>query len=125
MNTKAPTPPPTVIDADADDHPENEIINGVEVKDVVSGFSGVVLCITEWWNGCLRLSVYPRGLDDKGEMLKAQTFDMEQLEYVGPGLTSQFRDDGLKPEPVVEEAKTPKVRAGGDREDAGARAEVP
>lgn len=37
---------------------------GDEVRDTITGFSGVVVCRSEWMYGCLRIAVQPRELKD-------------------------------------------------------------
>jgi hypothetical protein len=36
---------------------------GDEVKDSVTGFTGIAVAVTEWLNGCYRVTVQPRTLD--------------------------------------------------------------
>jgi hypothetical protein len=58
---------------------------GDTVHDTITGFEGVVVCRSEWLNGCVRLTVQPRKLHE-GKPIDSQTFDVEQLEPVEPAL---------------------------------------
>jgi hypothetical protein len=62
---------------------------GQEVKDIITGYKGIVEAITTWLNGCVRITIQPRELDKDGVPKTARTFDADQLEYVGPGLTAE------------------------------------
>jgi hypothetical protein len=57
--------------------------NGNEVKDSITGFTGVVVARTEWLNGCIRYVVQSRkmGVDKK---LIDNTFDEQQLSLLHP-----------------------------------------
>lgn len=50
-------------------------------KDKITGFSGVVTCITTWLNGCIRMNLQPETLKD-GKPGDQETFDIQQLELV-------------------------------------------
>lgn len=75
---------------------------GVKVRDTITGFTGTVVCCTQWMNGCIRLQIQPNELDKDGKPQDGQVFDIQQLERVEPP----------KPEPVV-----PSEKRGGDRDD--------
>lgn len=62
---------------------KNNIKLGDEVKDRVTGFRGIAIGITEWLNGCIRITIQPQKLD-KGKPVETQCFDWEQLEVVQP-----------------------------------------
>ena len=51
---------------------------GDQVKDVVSGFSGIAMCRHIYMQGCNRISVQPK-VDRDGKLPEAQTFDEPQL----------------------------------------------
>ena len=55
---------------------------GQKVRDVISGYDGIVTAITQWYNGCVRYRLEPDHLNEKGELIEDQTFDEEQLEEV-------------------------------------------
>ncbi len=50
-------------------------------KDVVTGFEGVVIGITEWLHGCTTVTVRPTELHD-GKQIDSASFDEPQLEIV-------------------------------------------
>lgn len=79
-------------------------------KDNVTGFTGVVIAATEWLNGCRRLVLQPRELDEKGGVKSSETFDETQLTVV---------ESGVVPGQNSVEA-TPAKRTGGPRDDAAA-----
>lgn len=54
---------------------------GDVAKDTITGFTGVVVCISYWLNGCIRIVIQPRDLKD-GKPVEALSFDVEQLEAV-------------------------------------------
>lgn len=54
---------------------------GDKVKDSVTGYSGIVVCIGKWLHGCERVTVQPTELKD-GKPIEAVTFDMPQLKIV-------------------------------------------
>jgi len=58
-----------------------ELKLGDDVKDRISGFSGVVVAITDWLNGCRRITIAPKELDS-GKLLGSETFDAEQVELI-------------------------------------------
>ena len=54
---------------------------GQEVRDKISGFTGVAVARCAWLYGCVRVSVFPKTLKD-GVPIDVQTFDEDQLEAV-------------------------------------------
>lgn len=50
---------------------------GSEVKDRITGLTGIVVGRTEWLNGCKRITVQPQEIKD-GKPVEAYTFDVEQ-----------------------------------------------
>lgn len=56
--------------------------NGDEVKDKISGFVGVVIARTDWFNGCVRYTIQSQQLKDNSAPGEAHTFDDEQLDLV-------------------------------------------
>jgi len=57
---------------------DDSIKLGDEVKDQISGFTGTVVAITEWLNGCRRITIQPRMLHE-GKPVENSTFDAEQI----------------------------------------------
>lgn len=55
---------------------------GDEVKDSITGFKGVVYCITEWLHSEDRASLQPRELNKDSDQREPQTFDVQQLEVI-------------------------------------------
>jgi hypothetical protein len=58
-----------------------EIKLGSTARDKISGFKGTVIAITDWLNGCRRVTVAPQELKD-GKRIESDTFDVQQLELV-------------------------------------------
>lgn len=65
---------------------EYKFANGEEVKDIVSGFTGIVNCVSLWLNGCKRYSVQPRMKKGASEMPDSIWIDEENLEKVSDGV---------------------------------------
>jgi len=63
---------------------QSQIKLGDRVKDTVTGFVGIVTCISDWLNGCRRLTIQPEETRD-GRPLDAFTFDAEQIKLVKVG----------------------------------------
>ena len=65
--------------------------NGEEVKDVVSGFTGIIDCSSLWLNGCRRYSVQPKMKD--GETTKPDSIwmDEESLIRLSKGVSKQVK----------------------------------
>lgn len=55
---------------------------GDEVKDKITGFSGIAVARTLWITGCDRITVRPRTLKKEGGVLDVETFDDGQLTIV-------------------------------------------
>lgn len=55
---------------------------GQTVKDVISGYEGVVTSITAYLYGCSRVTVQSREMKD-GKPVDYQVFDEQQLQIVG------------------------------------------
>lgn len=55
--------------------------------DRISGFTGTVIAVTEWLNGCRRITISPAELHE-GKPVESHTFDAEQVEKIesGPGM---------------------------------------
>lgn len=52
------------------------------VKDLVTGFEGVVIMRTSWLHGCDRITVLPMGLNKDGQPKDDQTFDEQRVEII-------------------------------------------
>lgn len=54
---------------------------GDKVKDAVTGYTGIVICVYRWRTGCNRYTVQAQKLD-KGIPLANHTFDENELELI-------------------------------------------
>ena len=54
---------------------------GDKARDTISGFTGIIVAITDWLNGCRRITIAPQELKD-GKRIDSDTFDCEQIERV-------------------------------------------
>ncbi len=52
-----------------------------KVKDTISGYTGIVIGVTQWLYGCRRLTVQAQGLHD-GKPIETQCIDEQQLEVI-------------------------------------------
>ena len=60
---------------------KKEITLGSKCRDTISGFTGIVVAITNWLNGCQRITIQPQELKD-GKPIESHTFDVQQVEVV-------------------------------------------
>lgn len=70
---------------------------GDKARDQISGFSGTIVAITEWLNGCRRITIQPSALHE-GRPVENSTFDAEQIEKIEEG-----------PEPTTERKGGPSI----------------
>ena len=56
---------------------------GKKIKDKVSGMEGMVVSITHFLNGCVRVSIQPP-VDQDNKMQDERWFDYQQVELVEP-----------------------------------------
>lgn len=61
---------------------EEVIELGDEVRDRISGFKGIVICLSQWLSGCDRIVVQPRQLRQDGGLNMTESFDIYQVEIV-------------------------------------------
>lgn len=59
---------------------------GDKAQDKISGFAGTIVAITEWLNGCRRITIQPSQLHE-GKPVDNSTFDAEQVAKVEEGPT--------------------------------------
>ena len=52
--------------------------NGDQVKDIVTGFKGVIIARSEWMNRCVRYAVRPREMYE-GKPIEDRWFDEDQI----------------------------------------------
>lgn len=57
---------------------------GDKARDQISGFCGTVVAITEWLNGCRRITIQPSALHE-GKPVENSTFDAEQVAKMEEG----------------------------------------
>ena len=88
-----------------------EIELGMEVKDAVTGFKGIATAMTQFLNGCERVSVDPP-VDKKGEHVEGRWFDIQQLVI-------------LKKTTPARKLYLAAIATGGPRPDATRRADCP
>ena len=55
---------------------------GDRVKDPITGYVGIVVAITTWLHGCIRIAVQPEKLDKEGKPRDDRYFDQSQLVLV-------------------------------------------
>ena len=74
---------------------------GDEVKDKITGFKGVAVSIADWLNGCRRVGIQPKKLDEKGKPGEIEWFDIEQVEAIKKkAVKKSKRSGGPTPNPV-------------------------
>ena len=61
-----------------------EINLGDLVRDRISGMEGIVVCVSVWLNGCLRITIQPKETND-GVCAENRTFDIEQMTVLEAG----------------------------------------
>ena len=60
----------------------NKIVNGCSVRDVITGFTGIVTGVVYYITGCNQALVQPRTKDD-GSFVESRWFDFDRLETSG------------------------------------------
>ena len=65
--------------------------NGEEVKDVVSGFTGIIDCCSLWLNGCRRYSVQPKMKEGDTTKPDSLWMDEESLEKISNGVKKEVK----------------------------------
>jgi len=60
----------------------SDIKLGSVVKDMISGFKGIVTAKSIYLNGCERILVEPQMLKDDGSLINGVWFDVQQIEVV-------------------------------------------
>lgn len=78
-----------------------QIALGDQVKDTITGFDGIVVAITNWLNGCRRITIQPKALHE-GKPIESQTFDENQLSVVKADAFKEGTHEtgGPRPEPA-------------------------
>jgi len=93
---------------------------GMKVKDIVSGFTGIVTSYTTFLNGCVRLCVDPP-MKKNGDFVEPRCFDIQQLVIISAVTTATKMIDGLA---STKKSKAKEISTGGPR-PAVQRAQVP
>jgi len=68
---------------------------GQEVKDLVSGFTGIAVAKDEWLNGCLRYGIQGK-VDKEGKLPDPKWIDAVQLEIIGEGIFVVKKKTGMQ-----------------------------
>ncbi len=76
---------------------------GDKVKDRVTGFTGIVMARTEWFNGCVRYQLQRDKIGKDGKLPDTEPFDEQQLDLLV--------HSKIKP------ARETEARTGGPRKD--------
>ncbi len=71
---------------------------GDTARDTITGFEGVVVCISDYLHGCRRFSLAPRHLHD-GKPLEWQSFDEPQVVAIPFPAEPGSGGGGPRPEP--------------------------
>lgn len=58
---------------------------GDRVRDRVTGFRGIVVCMSTWLNGCVRCGVQAERVTEDGTLPDTQWIDEPQLEVIASG----------------------------------------
>lgn len=82
LNPPTPFPGPPPQKAENTMQTTTKINLGDRVKDKITGFYGIVVAITHWLNGCVRVSIQPEKLEKDGKIPDSQAFDEAQLVVV-------------------------------------------
>ena len=59
---------------------------GKEVKDIVTGFKGIIIARVEYLNGCMQYCIEPKKINKDGSMIKPPYIDEGQLKITGKGI---------------------------------------
>ena len=68
-----------------------EIKLGMEVKDKISGLTGIATSVTEFIYGCRRIGVSPQELKD-GKPMEETVIDEPQLDIIGDGIREEAEE---------------------------------
>ena len=58
---------------------------GDRVKEKITGYTGIAICVAQWLNGCIRIVVQPEKLK-AGDRQEDQNFDVGALDIVKKGV---------------------------------------
>lgn len=90
---------------------------GDRAKDPITGLQGIVVCVTTWLHGCIRIGIQAEETKD-GKPVEAVYFDQSQLVLVKAGVHEPMT---LSVVPQPKETVKPERRSNGGpaREGAG------
>jgi hypothetical protein len=71
---------------------------GDELKDTITGFTGIVMARTDYLTGCQHYGLIPRKLDKDGNPQDYQWIDESRLVSTGKGLKDYKAPDTSGPE---------------------------
>lgn len=74
---------------------ENKIHLGMEVRDRITGFTGIAYSRTEFIRGCCRIEVVPK-VKEEGKVPDTYVVDEPDLEIVGPGVYTEKESKSTK-----------------------------
>lgn len=77
---------------------------GVQGKDIVTGYVGLVMARTEYLTGCNQILLTPQKLTADGKRQEGEWFDEQRIEVVG----KKVLDLRSKETPGADEASAPK-----------------
>ena len=84
---------------------------GLEGKDKISGFSGIIIARIEHLTGCNVYWLAPNKLGPEGKKLDSESFDEERIEIIGKGIAPEDVNPkpvkGKVPRPGADNLKTP------------------
>ncbi len=69
------------------------ILLGVEARDTVTGFTGIITAQVHYLTGCMQFCLSPK-IDKEGKIRDGAYFDHQRLEYVGAGVPFRSSDTG-------------------------------
>lgn len=81
---------------------------GIEVKDKITGFVGVIVSRAEHLTGCNRYGVQSRKLKNNNEVADWTWFDEHQLVYKGKGLILERQQNQYPGGPSTNDEKRSK-----------------
>ena len=84
--------------------PEFKFDLGTEVKDIFTGFTGLIVCRSQWIHNCNTYGVKPKELKD-GVPQDNQFFDEPQLKVVKKKVVRPRRNTGGPCSPVPDPAR--------------------
>ena len=79
---------------------------GDQVRDRVTGYTGIVIAFTQWLNGCNRVTVQAQELKD-GKPVDCQAFDVEQMEVLKANALDLSQKPSGGPMPSPQRASDP------------------